>query len=93
MVKATKEYHVALEVNNSSLVKGEKERLNCIENIKTFLKLCMENKVYIIVSSDAHDPSTVGQVNLALDLIQEIGFDESLILNNDICKFKKFICI
>lgn len=92
LVQAAKKYHVALEVNNSSLVKKE-YRLNCYENYRTMLKLCQEYQVPIIVSSDAHDPSWVGQFSLAYTLLDELHFDDHLILNNDIKKLKNFIGI
>ena len=90
LVKAAKEYHVALEVNNSSLMKKE-ARINCVQNIKTMLRLCEEHRVPIIVSSDAHDPDWIGEVTQAVALIDSFGFDEELILNNSIDKIKEFI--
>lgn len=92
LVKAALEYHVALEVNNSSLVK-EKYRLNCYENYRTMLRLCQEYRVPIIVSSDAHDPSWVGKFDLAIKLLEDLNFNEELILNNDIEKLKSFMNI
>ncbi len=90
LVLSAKENQVALEVNNSSIVKKAK-RLNCIENYYTMLALCMEYQVPIIVSSDAHDPSWVGEFSLARKLLEEIHFDENLILNTDMQKFEEFI--
>lgn len=90
LVKAAKEYHVALEVNNSSLRKKEK-RLNCYENYKTMLKLCEEYRVPIIVNSDAHDPSFVGTFELAEAMLEEYHFDKDLVLNYDIEKCKQFL--
>ena len=55
------------------------------------LALCMEYQVPIIVSSDAHDPSWVGEFSLARKLLEEIHFDENLILNTDMQKFEEFI--
>ena len=51
LVLGAKENHVALELNNSSLLKPEK-RLNCVENYQTMLRLCREYEVPDIVSSD-----------------------------------------
>lgn len=90
LVQAALKYHAALEVNNSSLVKKE-YRLNCYENYRTMLKLCKEYRVPIIVNSDAHDPSWVGKLDLAIQLLEEMEMDEELILNNDVEKLKKFI--
>ena len=90
LVRAAREYHVALEVNNSSLRKKDK-RLNCVENYKKMLTLCMEWQTPIIVSSDAHDPSAVGDFELVCDLLEEIKFEDKLILNTDPEAFKEFI--
>lgn len=90
LVIAAKKYNVALEVNNSSLVK-EKYRLNCRKNYKVMLEYCMKYQVPIIISSDAHDPSWVGEFDLAKQLLEEIHFDEKLILNNDLMKLKQFL--
>ena len=90
LVKAAKQYHVALEVNNSSLLKQD-QRLNCVKNYKEMLKLCQDYKLPIIVSSDAHDPSCVGVVSEACKLLKELEFDKSLIINTSIDKFKEFI--
>lgn len=92
LVKAAKQYNVALELNNSSLVKKE-QRLNCYENYKTMLDLCKQYQVPIVVDSDAHDPSAVGEFSLAIELLESLNFDENLILNNDVQKLKKFLNI
>ena len=90
LVKAAKEYHVALEVNNSSFLKPE-SRLNCFENYRTILKYCKEYDSPIVINSDAHDPSRVGKVDLACRFVEENGFDERLVLNTEIKKVEEFI--
>ena len=55
------------------------------------LRLCRENGVPIIVNSDAHDPDWVGEFTLARELLIEHDFDEELILNTSVEKFKAFI--
>lgn len=90
LVQAAKEYKVALEVNNSSLIKKD-QRLNCYENYKTIVRLCHQYRVPIVVSSDAHDPSWVGEFDLAYELLGKLKVDDDLILNNDIGKIKRFI--
>lgn len=90
LVQAAKEYKVALEVNNSSLIKKD-QRLNCYENYKTIVRLCHQYRVPIVVSSDAHDPSWVGEFDLAYELLEKLKVDDDLILNNDIGKIKRFI--
>ncbi len=90
LVIGAKENHVALEVNNSSLLKQEK-RLNCVENYGKMLRLCMEYSVPVIVSSDAHDPFYVGRFAESCDLLNRAGFDQELIVNTSVEKFKRFI--
>ena len=46
---------------------------------------------YALKSSDAHDPSWVGIFDKAVDLIEEEGFDEDLILNTSVEKIMKFL--
>ncbi len=90
LVLGAKENHVALEVNNSSLLKQEK-RLNCVENYREMLRLCMEYAVPVVVSSDAHDPFYVGRFAESCELLNEVGFDRELIVNTSAEKFKRFI--
>lgn len=90
LVAGAKAYNTALEVNNSSL-RNTALRPGCYENYKIMLPLCMEHGVSVAVNSDAHDPCLVADMYLALSLLEEIGFDESLILNNDIRKLKAFL--
>ena len=90
LVQGAKEFGVALELNNSSLRKPGL-RPGCVENYKKMLPLCMEYGVNIIVNTDSHDPSQVGDFTLARAFLEEVGFDENLILNNDLDKLKSFL--
>ncbi|MCR4854550.1 MAG: phosphatase [Erysipelotrichaceae bacterium] len=89
LVPAAKEHGVALEVNDSSIRGGF--RKNCVENIHTYLELCMKYRTNIFVGSDAHDPSQIGCFDHAIAILDEIGFDEDLIINNSEKKFRAFI--
>ena len=55
------------------------------------LPLCMEYGVPVIVNTDSHDPSQVGDFTLARALLETIGFDENLILSNDAETLKAFL--
>lgn len=90
LVQGAKATGTALELNNSSLRKPFL-RKNCLDNYRTMLALCMEHRVPIIVNTDSHDPATVGDFTLAYKLLEEIEFDEDLILNNDADKVKNFL--
>ena len=90
LVEAAREFHVALEVNNNSL-RNPQRRLNVVENYKTMLALCMEKRVPVIVSSDAHDPCDVGNFALARELLTCVGFDWELVLNTGTEKLRAFL--
>lgn len=90
LTAAAKEFHVALEVNNSSLWKQER-RLGCVENYEIMLALCREREVPILADSDAHDPLEVGDLSLAKTLLERVGFPEELILSLKAERFKKWI--
>ena len=81
---------VALEVNNSSLLKPGM-RPGCDENYKIMLPLCMQYRTTVVVNSDAHDPNFVGNFSAACPLLEQLEFDQSLILNNDLTKLKAFL--
>ncbi len=90
LVQGAKATGTALELNNSSLRKPNL-RPGCVENYETMLPLCMEYGVPIIVNTDSHNPTQVGDFTLAVALLERLGFDESLVLNNDVQKLKKFL--
>lgn len=90
LVKAAKEYQVALEVNNSSLIKKE-DRWNCYENYRVMLHYCQLYQVPIVINSDAHDPFYVGEFRRAEAYVKELDFPEELILNTDTEKIAEFL--
>lgn len=90
LVEGAKQYHTALEVNNSSLRKP-RLRPGCVGNYEKMIPLCMEYGVNIIVNTDAHDPSQVGEFSLAMELLKRLEMEDALILNNDVQKLKQFL--
>lgn len=89
VVPAAREYGVALELNDAHVL--HPWRKDCMKNIHTYLELCAKYKTSIFVGSDAHDPSRVGCFGSAVALLDEIGFDEELIITTSEDKFRKFI--
>ena len=55
------------------------------------LGLCREKGVPVIVNSDAHDPSQVGETDLAVELLESLGFPEELVLNTDRDRLVRFL--
>lgn len=90
LVNAAKELNVGLEVNNGSLRKSYLRPGGC-DNYFRMLPLCAEQGVSILINSDAHDPNWVGNFDLAQKVVEEVGFPDDLIVNNDVKKLKAFL--
>lgn len=90
LVTAAKKHQVALEINNSSLLKQDR-RLNCVENYRKMLKLCKEYCVPIVISSDAHFPDAVGKFDQAINLLNMENFPEELVLNMEDKRLMSFL--
>lgn len=75
-----------VEINNNSLAirRGSKE------NCTSIAKLCMKYRVPIMVTSDAHISFMVGKVGAAVQMLEDIGFPEELILNADWERLKAY---
>lgn len=80
LVEAAKNAHKLIEVNNSSLG-PQSFRMGAKENYQRMLEFCKEYEQPIIVNSDAHFESAVGQHELALALLNEVDFPDELIVN------------
>lgn len=90
IVKELKYHNVSVELNNSSL-KPTSFRLNCRENYMTLLELCAIEGVHIIMSSDSHFYKSVGDLELAIELLEEIDFPDELVVNYDLNKLQVII--
>lgn len=80
LTDAAKEEHVLIEINNSSL-KPTSFRQGAKENYLQLLKFCKEKKVPIICNTDAHISFDVGNIDMALSVIDEANFPYSLVAN------------
>lgn len=90
IVQAAKEFHVLIELNNSSL-NPSGFRQNSRENDLTILNLCKKYETPITIGSDAHVEFDVGNCVYALPLIEETSFPESLIINTSLEQFLQYI--
>jgi putative hydrolase len=88
VVRAAASNNVLLEVNNSSFTTVRKgSRDNC-------LRIVQEAKARgaaICVGSDAHDALLVGVFDQALELVDEVGIGEELIVNRDSATVLSFL--
>lgn len=80
LVRAANREEVALEINNSSFVRGA-SRQNARRNVPVMLELCRIYEVPVIMASDAHIYYDVGEMAISEAIIQEIDFPSELVLN------------
>ena len=80
LVKTAKDYHVTLEVNNSSLA-PDGYRQNTRDVISEVLSYCVEYQLPVIMGSDAHIAYHVGNHNNSIALLEELNFPTDLIIN------------
>jgi len=90
LVKAAKENHVLLELNNNSL-NPTGFRLNARENDIKMLELCKQYNVPITLGSDAHVVDDIANCCFSKDILAVTNFPEELIMNTSVERFKNFI--
>ncbi len=90
LVQAAIDCHVLLEINNSSLMPGG-YRGDTEKNNRTVLELCQRYRYPVLLSSDSHGHSHVGDFTYAMKLIKEMAFPLELIINYSAESFLKFI--
>ncbi|MDD4843085.1 MAG: phosphatase [Anaerotignum sp.] len=78
--KAAKRTGTLLEINNASLVPGG-FRAGSEENIERILKMAMKEDVPVVVGSDAHFYTGIGDIYYVERLMEKVGFPDELVLN------------
>lgn len=87
VVSAAKEADVCIEINNHSF----DARPQNIERCREIALACKRLGEKIVVNSDAHFMSQVGEVGKAVEMLEEIDFPEELIMNLNAEKFIRYI--
>lgn len=90
LVQGAAEYGKVLELNNHSL-EPSCFRKNARENDLKMLKYCMEYQVPVVMDSDAHFDTLIGEFDMARALLEEICFPEELVLNHSVEMLKKYV--
>lgn len=84
--RQAKETGTLLEVNNASLIPGG-FRDGSQENVKQILMMSMAEGVPVVLGSDAHFYTGIGNFSYAEALLREVGFPEELVLNTNPTRF------
>ena len=90
LVKKARETGTLLELNQGSLQPGG-FRENTRENSKLMLHYCEKFGASVIMNSDAHVVSRLGDHTCATELVEEMGFPQELIVNCSMDEFTKFL--
>ncbi len=83
LVEGAKEKGKVLELNNHSL-DPKCFRRDARENDLKMLELCKEYAVPVIMGSDAHFDTLIGEFSMARELLEEVDFPEELVLNRSV---------
>lgn len=88
VVRAFREGGQAVELNASSPVSRPGSEENCLR----IAALCKEYGVPVVLSSDAHFCTSVGEVGPAAAIAQKAGVPEEQILNLSYRRFRDWLC-
>ena len=87
VIKKFKEYDKIVEINAHSFGVRPGAHFNCRE----IARCCAKYQVPVVVSSDAHFCMHVGNVDASVQMLEEIGFPEELVLNADYERFLEVV--
>lgn len=82
-----KKYGKVVEINASSA----RTRPTCVDNCTEIARVCAKYNVPIVISSDAHFASFVGEFDKGIEIVKNAGVPEELILNADEKRFSAFL--
>ena len=80
LARAAAEHGVMIELNEAS-VNPRSYRPNARQNAYRMLEACEKHGAYLLVSSDAHIERNILNHRYALEMLDETGFDEKLVVN------------
>lgn len=77
-LKKFKEYGRLVEINESTILWK-----NTRENYREIIRICRKYEIPVVINTDAHFCTIVGDVTESLKLAEEIGLPEKLVVNAD----------
>lgn len=80
VIKSAKEHNVLIEINNSSFTTS---RVGSLENCTKVASICKKLGTKIIINSDAHFCTKIGEFKEACSMLKSIDFPEELIINKN----------
>ena len=92
VVSAARDYNTLLEINNSSL-SPDSYRAGSRDIIPEILKECKRQSLPVILGSDAHYFTYIGDFRYIQPILEAVDMPDELIINTSPDKFKKFVSI
>ena len=86
IISKCNEYGKVVEINNNSFA----IRKGSAENCTAIARLCKKYEVPIVVDSDSHIEFTIGHVETALNMLEEIEFPEELVINSSVDRLGRY---
>ncbi len=90
IVRAAKDFNVAIELNNSSLLHTT-SRFGSYDNCLSLAKEALKIGTKVVISSDSHIASNIGNFDDAIEMAERAGFTEEDILNSSTEKVLEFL--
>ncbi len=90
VVEASSQTGTIIEINSASLL-PDSVRVGSGEFIIKLLEKCKKANLPVVLGSDSHYHSRIGDFDLLLPLLAETGFPENLIINTSLKLFSKYI--
>lgn len=87
VISVAKKQGKMIEINNNSHLLRKGSDTNC----RAIAQKCMDLGVYVVVGSDAHISTSIGNFSEALTMLSDMGFDEELVANTSLDKFLKIL--
>ena len=81
------EYGKIVEINAGTF----RVRKKSVENCAAIVRSCAKHGVAVVVNSDAHYLSQVGDLASAVALLEEVGFPKELVINSSQERFEAFL--
>ncbi len=87
IVKLAGEYNKLIEINNHTFY----VRKGNVQNCRRIAELCKKHGTGIVVSSDAHFFTDIGNYREAVRMLYELEFPEELVMNRTYESFREFM--
>lgn len=91
VIACVAQHHVAIEINNSTL-KGH-SRVGSVDRCYEIAKVAKAHGAYVTTGSDAHFCQDIGQLQLASELLENVGIAAEKVITHSVEQFLAFLAL